>query len=232
MRVHWLQHVSFENLGSIEEWALKQQHTLSSTRVFAGDLLPKIDELDTLIIMGGPMSVHDEERYPWLIEEKRLIHAAVEAGKRLLGICLGAQLIAQVLGANVYKNPEKEIGWFPIDKNPNDVSSDLLDHMLDQAIVFHWHGETFDIPMGARLLAQSDGCRHQAFAYDKNILALQFHLEITETGVDQLIENCGNEIIPAPYIQTGEEMRSGLHHCSQNQQLMNGILDKLIPVEL
>ena len=228
MRVHWLQHVPFENLGSIEQWIKNNGYSVASTRLYADDPLPSVDEFDFLIIMGGPMSVHDEKHYPWLKMEKRFIKEAMDRGRTVLGICLGAQLIAQALGAAVYKNTEKEIGWFPINHIASGEQSGFFDLMSDRATVFHWHGETFDLPENARHLAISEGCNHQAFSYNENILALQYHLEITEKGIANLIENCGDEIIPAPFIQSRAEMFSGIHFCESNQKFMNGTLDRLI----
>jgi GMP synthase-like glutamine amidotransferase len=229
MRVHWLQHVPFENLGSIEPWVINHGYALTSTHLFAGDALPSMDRFDVLVIMGGPMSVHDDDKYPWLNSEKHYIKAAIDSGKMVLGICLGAQLIAQVLGAKVYKNAEKEIGWHPIRiAAPQDEKSALFGLMSDQTSVFHWHGETFDLPDNARHLALSEACQQQAFSYKKTVLALQCHLEITEQGITRLIENCSHEIVPAPFIQSRNEMLSGLNSCDQNQQIMEGILDRLV----
>ena len=228
MRIHCLQHVEFENLGSIGNWIQKHQHEITYTRFFTHDLLPGVNEIDGLIVMGGPMSVHDELLFPWLRDEKRFIREVIDAGKRVMGICLGAQLIAQSQGAEVYKNAEKEIGWFPIRMNPKAGKSSVMDGMADESTVFHWHGDTFDLPEDAELLALSEGCRQQAFSLGDTVLGLQFHLEITETGIGKLIDNCGEEIVPAPNIQSRQEMLSAIHHCEQNHRAMDGILERLI----
>ncbi len=115
MRAHYLQHVPFEGLGSIKSWLKKSGYEISNTQFFNSKVLPSIDEIDLLVVMGGPMSVNDEAKYPWLVEEKKFIRNTIEAGKSVLGICLGAQLIASSMGVKVFSNSEKEIGWFPVE---------------------------------------------------------------------------------------------------------------------
>ncbi len=126
MRIHSLQHVPFEGLGSIEAWARDRGHSLTVTRFWAGDALPPPGALDWLIVMGGPMSVHDEAERSWLKAEKRFLRAALDAGKRVLGICLGAQLLAEAMGARIARARAKEIGWFPVTLTP-EARAGLLD---------------------------------------------------------------------------------------------------------
>ena len=114
MRAHYLQHVEFEGLGSIEPWLKAAGYEITNTRLFESAKLPDLKKIDLLIVMGGPMSVNDEDDFPWLVSEKKFIREAINSGKPVLGICLGAQLIASATGARVYRNPIKEIGWFPI----------------------------------------------------------------------------------------------------------------------
>jgi len=111
LRIHYLQHVSFEGLGSIAEWVTSNGHELTSTQFFINSYLPEPADIDWLIIMGGPMGVYDEDKYEWLTAEKQFIKKAIDAGKTVIGICLGAQLIAKVLGAKVYPNQKRAIGW-------------------------------------------------------------------------------------------------------------------------
>ncbi|WP_200821297.1 type 1 glutamine amidotransferase [Oceanicoccus sp. KOV_DT_Chl] len=118
MRAHYLQHVPFEGLGSIETWLHTAGYDISSTKLYAAESLPALDGIEMLIIMGGPMSVNDEEQYPWLGNEKTFIQQAIDSGIPVLGICLGAQLIASAMGAKIFANPVKEIGWFPITSVP------------------------------------------------------------------------------------------------------------------
>ncbi len=195
---------------------------LNYTRFFTGNRLPVLEKNDALIIMGGPMSVNDEQKYPWLITEKQCIREAISMGIPVLGICLGAQLIASALGARVYNNRVKEIGWFPVESLsiPNHVFSFPVEFMA-----FHWHGETFDLPEGAIRLARSAACEQQAFQIKQNVIGLQFHVEITEQGVLSLIENCGDELQQGPYIQTEQQLRniSNLKYRTINK-LMDDIL--------
>mgnify|MGYP000849044073 CR=1 FL=1 len=183
MRIHALQHVPFEPPGSIEAWARHAGHALAITHLYRGDPLPAVEEPDLLVVLGGPMSVHDEARYPWLIDEKRFIERAIAAGRRVLGICLGAQLIAQVLGARVYANDEKEIGWFAVEATAAARTAAVFEGFPPRLLAFHWHGETFDIPAGAVHAARSAACAHQAFAFGDRVVGLQFHLETTPNPI-------------------------------------------------
>ncbi|MCU7843498.1 MAG: gamma-glutamyl-gamma-aminobutyrate hydrolase family protein [Candidatus Thiodiazotropha sp. (ex Monitilora ramsayi)] len=222
-RAHYLQHVPFEALGSIEPWLLEAGYETSCSRLYASPKLPKPDQIDFLIIMGGPMSVDDERDFPWLKEEKRFIREFIASGKPTLGICLGAQLIANALGARVYPNPEKEIGWFPIQP----VSSPDSNHYRFPASteVFHWHGETFDLPAGAQRIAQSVACRHQGFQIGSSVIGLQFHLETTPASAQAIITNCRDELQPAAYIQTEAEILSA----SPAQYLaINGLMEEVL----
>ena len=207
MNVHCFQHVPFEGLGNIEEWIALSKHHLRVTRIFAGEGLPEADDVDFLIVMGGPMSVNDEARHPWLAGEKAFIASAIRRGIKVLGICLGAQLIASALGAKVYPNACKEIGWFPIRLTPEGRSSSLFEAFPDEFTVFHWHGDTFDLPAGAIHLASSAGCRHQAFSYQNHVLALQFHLDVRRDDIAAWIKNGAGELTQdGPYIHTPETL--------------------------
>jgi GMP synthase-like glutamine amidotransferase len=199
MKVHVLQHVSFEGLGGIGGWLAIQKAEVGSTRFFENARLPSLRGLDLIIVMGGPMSVNDEAELPWLRAEKQFIREAVQTGLPVLGVCLGAQLIASALGAPVYRNPHKEIGWFPVAKEPVDGDWFLFPARIT---VFHWHGETFDLPPGAVRLARSAACANQAFQIGRRVLGLQFHLETTPESAHTLVENCRDELRPGPFVQT------------------------------
>ena len=204
MKAHILQHVPFEDIGSIRPWLEVRRAGISYTRFFESGNLPELKDLDLVIVMGGPMSINDEAAFPWLHDEKNFIRAAVQAGIPMLGICLGAQLIAGALGARVYKNARPEIGWFPVTAAPN--AGDCF-HFPEQCLAFHWHGETFDLPPGAFLLASSEACKNQAFQIGRHVLGLQFHLETTLESLQSLVSNCRQELIPGPYVQS-EQMLS------------------------
>jgi GMP synthase-like glutamine amidotransferase len=203
MKVHWFQHISFEGLGAIEGWLLARRHTLSCTRFYAGEAPPvNPDGFDWLVVMGGPMNVYQYEAHPWLSSEKHLIREAITAGKRVLGICLGAQLIADVLGGKVYQNGEREIGWYPVRAVSAEVPSPFA--FLGETSVFHWHGDTFSLPPGSVWLAESDGCAHQAFAVGTRVLGLQFHPEMTADDISRIIQGCADELTPGRYIQPAD----------------------------
>lgn len=199
-RVHCLQHVPFEGPGSMAPWLTAAGHHLSVTRLDLGAPLPAPEAVDLLLVMGGPMSVNDEQALPWLVAEKALLRACVQAGKPVLGICLGAQLIASALGARVYRNPVKEIGWFPVRGVAAPGSATF--RLPPEVMAFHWHGETFDLPAGALRLAASDGCANQAFQLGRSVIGLQFHLETTPESAQELVTHCGDELVSAPCVQS------------------------------
>lgn len=205
MRAHYFQHVPFEGLGSIADWLDAKGYSIGCTQLHAGEPLPAIDEVDFLVIMGGPMSVNDEHLFPWLVEEKQFIRHFISTGKPVLGICLGAQLIATAMGARVYPNAEKEIGWFSL-QGTKAGPQDLL--FPDQCPAFHWHGETFDLPSGARLLASTEACRNQIFQLGSAVIGMQCHLETTRASAEALVANCADELVAGSFIQGAETILS------------------------
>lgn len=230
MHIHWLQHVPFEGLGCIEPWLTENKHTVSCTRLWADEKVPMVGNVDGLIIMGGPMGIYDHDQFPWLSAEKAFIRKIIDQNKPVLGICLGAQLIADVLGSSVWKGEQKEIGFFPIIgtgiagfqrgvSNPWNFPEELM--------VFHWHGDTFGIPDGAVRLASSEATENQAFVYNDHVLALQFHLETTEESLLKLYENACDEIEDAPFIQTLEEMRPFFPTLGNANERMFALLKRL-----
>lgn len=206
MRIHYFQHVSFEDPANILAWAKHRGHRLTHTLLYEGEALPAPGDFDGLIIMGGPMSVHDAMEYPWLVQEKAFIDQTIKAQKPILGICLGAQLIAECLGAKVYTNNHKEIGWFPIYKIPEAEGIRCCSEWPASLTVFHWHGETFEIPNGAVRLAGSQACVNQGFALGDHIIGLQFHLESTRDSVTRLIAHGGDELTSNPFVQSADVM--------------------------
>jgi len=232
MNIHWFQHVPFEGLGCIEPWLAENGHTVTCTRLWAGDSVPIIGKkqqaltpsvpnsgtVDGLIVMGGPMGITDEADYPWLAAEKEFIKEVIAQDKPVLGICLGAQLIADVLGAEVRSGKNKEIGFFecrasvplaflqladPLDAENDPEGCSVL--FPRKFMAFHWHGDTFDIPDGAMRLVSSEATENQAFLCKNNVLALQFHLETTEQSLLTLYSNGSGKITDGPFIQTVEE---------------------------
>lgn len=225
MRIHYFQHVPFEGLGNIEGWIKSGNHELSATRFYAADPLPQINEIDWLIVMGGPMGAYDDKKYPWLAEEKGFIEASIRTGKKVLGICLGAQLIASVLGVKVYPHMHKEIGWFPLKLTDEGMQSRIFQGFPREFPAFHWHGDTFDFPAEAARLAETAACRNQAFTRGDDVAGLQFHLDVTRESIEKLIENCGAELVSAQYIQAPERMLQSEDEFEEIRKYMYKLLD-------
>lgn len=201
-------HANYEGPGLIREWISLQNHSME--QVFAWDLKdsPGEYDFDALIVMGGPMGVHDEEKFSWLIHEKEFIKKVIQLGGKILGICLGSQLLSHCLGARVFKNTQAEIGWFQIKKRFFMHSWFPIFDDQERECVFHWHGDTYDLPEGSIPLFESDGCKNQAYSFEERILALQFHPEVTEELIQAFIEHGKDEIKPAQYIQSESRMLS------------------------
>lgn len=225
--LHYFQHVPFETPGIIEEWSNRHDFSVSSTPFFRDPTIPVPESADWLVVMGGPMGIYDHDDYPWLAAEKKAIAQAIADGKVVLGICLGAQLIADVLGGRVRANAFKEIGWYPVFLNRTAMDHPLAGIFPPQWEAFHWHGDTFDIPEGARLLASSEGCRNQGFVYTDRVVALQFHLEVTRAGAQALVQNCADEIKPDAYVASPEEILSPDAPFEKSNDIMIRLLDAL-----
>jgi GMP synthase-like glutamine amidotransferase len=211
----------------MERYFLQKGYLLTATHLYLGQKLPSPASIDWLIVMGGPMGVFDEQEYPWLVQEKAFIKSAIDAGKMVLGICLGAQLIADVMGARVYRNNYREIGWFPIEESES-AKKTALSAVLPLGLeVFHWHGDTFDIPKGSVLLASSEACQNQGFIAENRIVGLQFHLETTMASATALIEHCGNELDDSKYVQTAYEIMSKPKRFHEINNVMGTLLEKL-----
>lgn len=227
MRIHSLQHVPFENLANIQSWAENKKHEVSSTKLYQNDAFPSIENINLLIILGGPMNIYEEEKYSWLRNEKKFIENALAENKFVLGICLGAQLLADVLGGKVRKNEFTEIGWHTVKKTPEAGESVFLNSFPSTFTAFHWHGDTFDIPPGALRLADSEACRNQAFEYNGRALGLQFHIESSEQSIANLILSCQNDLTDGKFIQHSSEMiyKPALLH--EIYGYLNAVLDAI-----
>jgi GMP synthase-like glutamine amidotransferase len=206
MRFYCLQHVAFETPGLLTGVIREKGYSLRTIAVYDHEPLPSTADFDGLIIMGGPMSIHDEDMYPWLRAEKALIEAAIRERKKVLGICLGAQLIAAVSAARVYPNPQKEIGFWPVRWTE---AGKVMQRWGTEEVFFHWHGETFDLPAGALLLASTTACVNQAFLLGDKVLGVQFHPEVTPEIIRAMIAHEGHELVDAAYIQTAVKMLEG-----------------------
>lgn len=226
MHIHYFQHVPFEGPGIIADWLQQHGHRISSTHFYRGEQPPSADSVDGLVVMGGPMSVNDEHALPWLIDEKQFVRQMIASGKPVLGICLGAQMIASAMGAAVYPNAQAEIGWFPLYSEAG--LPDTVFSFPPTCTVLHWHGETFDLPSGAIHLAHSQACRHQAFQLGNNVVGLQFHLEMTSDAVAAITEHCADELKEGEYIQRASQILSdGVPHFQKTHALMGELLQFL-----
>ena len=225
MNIHYLQHVPHEGPGYIEEWAKQQNHNLSATKLFEEEhSYPEMTDFDLLIVMGGPMSVFDDEKIPWMQEEKSFVVHAIADGKKVLGICLGAQLIAHLLGAEIKKSPFTEIGWFPVKKTSQHY---MFAHLPDEFTAFHWHGEMFDIPAGAERIFGSEGCENQGFIYYDEIIGFQFHFETTTDSIEEMLANETIEGAEEKFVQTAEEIKSKKEYTKAINSYLASILEHL-----
>lgn len=228
MEVHWFQHVGFEGLGLIEPWLRERGHEILSTRWWAGERADAaaLAGCDWLIVMGGPMNIYQHRDHPWLVEEKAAIAGAISAGKRVLGVCLGAQLLADVLGGKVVQNAEREIGWWPVRAADDEAARVSRYAFPAEATVLHWHGDTYTLPPGATRLAGSVGCAEQAFAWGERVLALQFHLEMGADSVAEIATGCADELAAGGrWVQDAATIRGG---CARHGATAEALLHRLL----
>ncbi len=224
MKIGVLQHAAFEGPGEIAAWAANRGHSRTVHHLYRGDALPKMDAFDLLLVMGGEMNIYQYRDWPWLKTESAFIRAALEHGKRVVGICLGGQLIADALGARVVQNAEIELGWLPI--TWTDEARAAFPGLSLKATVLHWHGDTFGLPPGATRLATSEGCPEQGFMIPNKCLGLQFHLEVDPDLTRQFVD--GQAQWPTGrYVQTSKEILSeAAKHHEANRQFLHGMLDQ------
>lgn len=200
MRVNVLQHTSNEGPGAIQTWAHARGHEMYVYHPDQFGVLPKADETDLLVILGGPMNPHDD--LPWLSQERQLIKEMLKQHKPLFGACLGAQQIAMTLGAEVKAAPHKEVGWAPVYRE-----SDAISGLPKQMTVLHWHQDMFEIPAGAQLLFSSDLVKNQGFLYGDNVLGLQFHFEPLPDNVREIaVNDCNYPLENNDLHQTPDEI--------------------------
>lgn len=227
MKIHYFQHVPYEGLDRIADWVARRGHAVSVTRLYAGEIPPLPDAYDALLIMGGPQGAYEDALHPWMPGEKRAIRSAIDAGKRVLGICLGSQLIASVLGAKVYPHTQKEIGWWPVRFDIARTQRTPLEVFGAHAMMYHWHGDTFDWPADAVPLASSAACAHQAFLYKDHVIGLQFHPEISRETIDRWVAESDSVLHPGGFVMGVDEMnRQAPDHLAQLETSMNTFLDR------
>lgn len=213
MRVHVLEHHPMEGIGTIADWIVIHGHEIERTRWYESPVPPDPASFDLLIVMGGPMNIYEEDQYPWLSIEKEFLDRCIAADKWMLGICLGAQLLADRLGGPVGRNAWSEIGWWPVARTLEAASDPIFSAFPLRLDVFHWHGDTFAIPPHALHAAYSQGCASQAFRKGR-VVGLQFHLEFSEEAMRGLIE--AEDVFEGHYVQTPEVF---LSHTERFQKL-------------
>lgn len=190
-----LQHVPFEDPGAITAWFKARGLPLKVIHVYERPEFPAAADVSGLVVMGGPMSVHDEKTLPWLGPEKDFLVSVIAAKRPVLGVCLGAQLLADVCGGEVTKNPDREIGWMPVRFSRDERHPSWARALPETLPVFHWHGETFSLPTGAIPLASTTACANQAFVYpSRNLVGLQFHLEATSAQMHTFLPHLEKEM--------------------------------------
>ena len=188
--------------------------------------MPSIEEFEWLVVMGGPMGVRDNDAFPWLEQEVELIRSALKNEKRILGVCLGAQLMAHAMGASVYRNPHKEIGWFPVD-SPKEKADAFVDILPPRFDAFHWHGDTFEIPENAQPIGSSEATKNQGFSMGNDVLALQFHLELRPPDTTRITEACPSDLTHGPYVQKPSRFASSSVRFHKANMLMDCLLELL-----
>ncbi len=204
------EHVPQEGIGALQDYIDQHQGTFSAYRQYLQPGGPVAhSDYDVLVVMGGPMGVYDVADYPWLEMEIRFIQEALEHDKHVIGICLGAQLIAAALGAQVNPGPYQEIGWSPVRFTPEFLQSPLGRDLPEQLEVLHWHGDTFAIPEGALRVAQSDAYPNQGFLYRDKVLALQFHIEMGLPEVAVMVDHFAHQLQPDRFVQSAAELQAG-----------------------
>jgi GMP synthase-like glutamine amidotransferase len=224
VNINVLQHAAHEGPGEIEVWAHQHGHQVAVTHLYSGDALPSRDSFDLLVVMGGEMNIYQYRQWPWLKPERELIEAVLAAGKPVIGICLGAQLIADALGSRVTQNAKIELGWQPITFTPE--ARAFLPDLPETATVLHWHEDTFELPEGATRLATSAACSEQGYVIPGKCLGLQFHMEVDANLAVQFVHSQG--IWPeGPYVQLPEDV---IDHAESfhdaNRQILFTLLDR------
>lgn len=224
IRVHALEHAPAEGVARIGDWVQARGHFLTTTRLDLGQSLPRPEDFDLLIMMGGGMNIYQYRDFPWLRDERALMLAAVEDNKPVLGVCLGAQMLADVLGARVHQNQVKEIGWYPVRfvERPEAFAA-----FEETATVFHWHGDTFELPPGAQRIAESEACSNQAFMHGDRLIGLQFHVEIEPQTVSNFVCGGESELVAQPYVQTPDTILGNRVDLTAMHQGLEHLLDYL-----
>lgn len=233
MRIHFIQHVNFESPTHIQTWAQKRGYPFIGHHVYRGDSFPKLDDFDMLVVMGGPMGVHDEDKFSWLKQEKQLIRDAVRKGKLVLGICLGHQLLADALGGKVGKSPEPETGFFDVAFLSEIKDSPVFGFLAGETVkTCQIHGDAVLIlPKGARQTATNAACPIQAFEmHGGRVVGLQFHLELTAERLEDVFACVPQDFQKkGKYVDSVEKVRADVAKYTPNTHaVLEKIMDNLV----
>ncbi|MGI4875694.1 MAG: type 1 glutamine amidotransferase [Janthinobacterium lividum] len=230
MRWHCLYHRPEQGPGYAADWLAAHGHPLTYTRLFEPEpVFPALGEFDGLLVLGGEMSVYDEDYLPWLREEKAFLQQTLRAGKLTLAIGLGAQLLAQALGGEVHPNPEPEFGFWTVRFAAKALAHPLLRSWPDKAAVLHWHFDTFTVPPGALRVGMSAGCAVQGFVWGDGVIGLQFHPEMSEELVEQLLAAEDHDLIEEEeFVQTADQMRTKLKSVWKGRKLLETLLTNMV----
>jgi len=221
-----LLHAFYEQPGYIVNWAEQNEFELENIQCWKNPEYPDPNDVDRLLIMGGPMGVYEANDYPWLLDEIRFIRQVIDAGKKVLGICLGSQLISAAMEAKVYPNQVREIGWFELKWNKAAFDHPLTYGVSSHSKVFHYHGDTFDLPENAVLLASSIACKHQAYALGNTVLALQFHMEVNHDLLEDMLFH-EEELETETFVQSKKQIRDGIYDVMQNHTDLATLLENI-----
>lgn len=225
MRIKLFQHVTFEGAGTISEWASRRNHELSTIDIRHELQFPDFDSFDMLIVMGGPMSVNSRLLI-WLQDEILFIKEALSRHKFVLGICLGAQMIAKALGAEVKKMNHPEIGWYDVELTEAGKRCDYFIGLPDKFMAFHWHGEEFELPTGYDSILQNEANQNQAFC-GTNFLALQCHFEQSTDSISNMLEKTGTFLPVSNYVQEANDIIEKFDYVREIKETMFLILDNI-----
>jgi GMP synthase-like glutamine amidotransferase len=230
MNIHYFQHAPGEGPGEIANWAATRGHTLTGTHWYRGDAAPDTTGIDFLVIMGGGMNIYEHRNHPWLVPEKASIAKVIAEGKPVLGVCLGGQLIADVLGGKVFQNPEYEIGWYPIRLLESARRHPFFAHFPEEITVMHWHGDRFQLPPEATLVADSEACPSQAYLCGDRVVGLQFHIEVRPEDVRTFLGGETESLPAGPHVQSFEQILAGDAYMPAVHPLLWGLLDAMSAV--
>lgn len=233
MNVHAVINDPLVNLGTIEEWALTRGHRITTTAAYNKERYPEVEEFDMLIILGGRMGAYEETEYPWLRIEKSFIKKIIESNKPVLGICLGAQLIAEVIGGKVSPHKYLEIGWWKVNFKKGVENIPLFKNLPNEIKAFQYHKDSFELPDEAICLAENQACKNQAFIYKDNVVGIQFHLEFDE-GKIQRIGALFNEskITPGIFVQKPKEFLNKREYNKQSKNFLYKLLDNIVDLSV